>query len=116
MVDFTKKMSLMDSAKYQQRTGRKPKNIIIAIEKPIEPNEVIQLYGFNLIVEKELTRKEFDELHKYNLTKPDPAQGSSVTIGSRVDIENAKKDVENPPESCKYYYKMKFQYSQNLRD
>ena len=109
MVDFTKKMNLMDSAKYQERTGRKPKNIIVATEEPIESNEVIQLYGFNLLVEKELTKSEFDKLHQFNLTKSDVASGNSVIIGSKVDTENVIENNSEPNEACKYYYKLKFQ-------
>ena len=107
MVNFSKKMSLMESAKYQQRTGKKPKNIIIATEEPVGEKEVIQLYGFNLIVEKELTREEFDKLQQYNLTKSDAVQGLAPIIGAKIHIEE-NENIEEPPDSCKYYYKLRF--------
>jgi len=111
MVNFSKKMSLMEAAKFQKITGRRPNDIIIATEEPMRLNEVVQLYGFNMIVDKELTKEEFYHIHEENIKKSRYTIGLTTLIGAKFDMENEKEHDGYPPDSCKYYYKLKFQHA-----
>jgi len=98
-------MNLKESKEYQKQTRKKPTNVLVSTDVPMQLNEVL-IYGkWRLKMVEVLTKEQFIEGMRINEMREDFVSGLTSVTASKIDLENEEPATEPPPDH-KYFYRM----------